>query len=403
MKGGNSLARWPYFAGVGLAVLGALGVQIMRPVGPATFRSTIQTPQLKGPWNLKWPQDPESYLAVIPGGAVGSHGPSRPVPVGSVTKMMTAYLLLKKYPLGRYAQGPDMTITAQDVQQYHQDILTQQSVAKVVAGETLSERKILEGLLVASGNNIAHLAAAWVSGSSPAFTRLMNQEAQKLGLHHTHFVGPSGLNAGNVSTPRDETLLAERMMQIPVFQQIVGMAQITWPHSRKTIENFNYAVGHDGITGVKTGSTVIAGGSFVFSAAKTIGTQHVTIYGAVLGQRGTVRQPSQLQLALQDGESLINQVAAKLEAVSLVRKGQVVGTLEAPWTHPVSVVATRTLSSVLWPGEDVHESVHWKGTTANPSAPWLSIHAGSQHWSIPLKPLSSVPRPTMIYRLTRGM
>jgi D-alanyl-D-alanine carboxypeptidase (penicillin-binding protein 5/6) len=312
---------------------------------------------------------------------------------------MTVYLLLKKYPLGPYASGPSVTITAQDVQEYQRDVASQQSIAMVTQGEKLSERKILEGLLVASGNNIAHIVARWVSGSTPAFTQQMNAEAKTMGMTKTHFVGPSGLNPGNVSTPRDETVLAEKEMAIPVIRDIVAMPQISWPGGNKPIENYNYYVGHDGITGVKTGSTLYAGGCFVFSAPRTVDGQHVTVYGAVLGQQGT-QKVSQLIMALNDGESLINQISSQMKVVPVVTKGEQVAQVQVPWGHSVSMVADKSLAPVMWPGARVHETLHWNGK-ANAGA--LDVTAGSRHWDIPVSLLSPVPKASLVWRLKRGL
>ncbi len=389
------MARWTYWAGAGVVVV-ALAVQMARPVGAASLTTTVKAPSVGSKLQMEWPSGPESYLALSSGGTVGSHGPNQAIPVGSVTKMMTAYLLLQKHPLSYGSQGPMVAVTSHDAAEYRHDLASHQSVAKVRAGEKLSEKKILEGILVASGNNIAHIAADWISGSSKTFTQKMNQEAQKLGMHHTHFVGPSGLNPGSVSTPRDETILAEKAMQNPVFRQIVGMPQVFWGHSGRAIENFNYVVGHDGITGVKTGSTVVAGGCFVFSAPRTVGSHLVTIYGAVLGQAGNPHLP-QLQYALNDGESLINQLSAQMKSVYIVRSGQHVATLKAPWTHPVSLDATKTVSTVLWPGEQVRETVHFSKGKGN-----LLVSAGTQHWSVPVKLSAPLPKPSLVYRLTRG-
>jgi D-alanyl-D-alanine carboxypeptidase (penicillin-binding protein 5/6) len=217
-------------------------------------------------------------------------------------------------------------------------------------------------------------------------------------MHHTHVVGPSGLNPGNVSNPRDETLLAEKAMQIPIFREIVRMPQVSWGRSHRTIDNFNYVVGHDGITGVKTGSTVMAGGCFVFSAPRTVGSHVVTIYGSVLGQAGTAQLP-QLQYALNDGESLINQLSAQLKSVYLIHAGQKVASIQAPWTHQVSLKAEKTVSAVLWPTERVKETVHWQGNNRGR----LVIQAGAENWSVPLKLSSPLPKPSLSYRLTRGL
>lgn len=398
MKGAWSVARWGYLAGIGALVVVAFGVQMVRPVGAARVRTVIEPPTMASSLHMAWPSGAESYLAVSPVGKVGQAGPDQAIPIGSVTKMMTAYLLLKKYPLSVYSSGPSVTITAKDVQEYQQDIKTQQSVAMVTLGEKISERKLLEGLLVASGNNIAHIVARWVAGSTPAFTREMNQEAQAMGMTHTHFVGPSGLNPGNVSTPKDETLFAEQAMTIPVFREIVAMPQISWPGGNQPIENYNYLVGHDGITGVKTGSTLYAGGCFVFSAPRTVDGQPVTIYGAVLGQQGTQSIP-QLQRSLDDGESLINQIAAQLRVDSIVHKGETVAQVDVPWGHSVSLVADKSLSAVVWPGLAVHESLHWSG---GPDGV-LDVNDGRQHWTIPVSLTAPVPKPSLIWRLKRGL
>lgn len=392
------MARWGYLAGIGAVVVVAAGVQVARPVGAVSVKTVLKPPAAASALHMAWPNGAESYLAVSPGGTVGEAGPDQAIPVGSVTKMMTAYLLLKKYPLSVYGSGPSVTITAKDVQEYQQDVKSQQSVAMVTEGEKISERKLLEGLLVASGNNIAHIVARWVSGSSASFTQQMNQQAQAFGLTKTHFVGPSGLNPGNVSTPRDETILAEKAMAIPVFREIVAMPQISWPGGKTAIENFNYLVGHDGITGVKTGSTLYAGGCFVFSAPRTVGGQPVTIYGAVLGQQGT-QTLSQLLISLHDGESLINQLSAQLHTVPVVQKGETVADIEVPWGQSVSLVAGKSLAPILWPGVKIHETLHWAGAQTGT----LEVTAGPRSWEIPVSLSAPVPKPSLTWRIKRGL
>ncbi len=377
----------------------AVGVQIGRPVGAASVKTEIQPPAIASSLHMSWPAGAESYLAVSPEGVVGEAGAQQAIPVGSVTKLMTVYLLLKKYPLGAYASGPSVTITAQDVKEYQQDLATQQSVLMVTQGEKLSERKMLEGLLVASGNNVAHIVGRWVAGSTPAFTKQMNAEAQTLGMTHTHFVGPSGLNPGNVSTPKDETILAEKMMKIPVVREIVAMPQMTVPGGTHPVENYNYLVGHDGITGIKTGSTLYAGGCFVFSAPRTVDGKTVTIYGAVLGQQGT-QTTSQLIMALNDGETLINQISAQMKVVPVVTKGEVVAQVQVPWGQSVDLKTDKSLAPVMWPGTKIHETLHWSGK-ANVGT--LDVTAGTRHWDIPVSLSSPVPKPSLVWRLKRGV
>src|SRR5439155_1632405 len=82
-------------------------------------------------------------------------------------------------------------------------------------------------------------------------------------------------------------------LQIPAFRQIVAMPQVTLPVAGVAY-NVNANIGHDGIVGVKTGSSSQAGGCLAFAAIRTVAGSPVTIVGVVLGVRATAARPSQL-------------------------------------------------------------------------------------------------------------
>ena len=114
----------------------------------------------------------------------------QPVPIASVAKVMTAYLVLKRYPLSGARDGFTITITQTQVQDEARDADENQSGVAVAAGEELTERQLLEGLLVPSGNNIAQLLAAKVAGSEPSFVAEMNAEARALRMVRTSLHRP---------------------------------------------------------------------------------------------------------------------------------------------------------------------------------------------------------------------
>ena len=90
-------------------------------------------------------------------------------------------------------------------------------------GEQLTERQLLEGLLVHSANNFADALAAWDAGSLPAFVDKMNTTAAILGMTGTHFADPSGLDATSESTPADLLRLARWDLASPTFAQIADL------------------------------------------------------------------------------------------------------------------------------------------------------------------------------------
>jgi serine-type D-Ala-D-Ala carboxypeptidase (penicillin-binding protein 5/6) len=227
-----------------------------------------------------WPQQGQAALALGDGQIVASPD-QRPVPIASVAKVMTAYLVLREYPLTGAEDGFTATITPAEVQQETQDLAADQSVVAVRAGEALTERQLLEALLIPSGNNIAQLLATRVAGSETEFVADMNAEAGALGMDHTTYTDPSGWDQGTVSTAADQLLVLRHAMRYPVFRQIASMPSVTLPVAG-ALTNFNPLV--DEGYGGKTGSDSAAGGCLAFFTTVTVGHRRETAAGVVLGQ-----------------------------------------------------------------------------------------------------------------------
>jgi len=217
-------------------------------------------------------------------GSAGRHlhtfGQQRPVPIGSVAKVMTAYVVLRHHPLKSDDDGPKLQVGPADVRDYEGRRSTGQSLLEVQAGDELTERQALEALLIPSANNIADLLADWDAGSIGDFVADMNATARALGLRNTHYVDPSGFEPATVSTAVDQTRLAEHAMRIPALADIVGQRSVRLPRAG-TVRNYNALLGTDGVIGLKTGTTDQAGGNLVFAARDG----RRLIVGAVLGQK----------------------------------------------------------------------------------------------------------------------
>jgi serine-type D-Ala-D-Ala carboxypeptidase (penicillin-binding protein 5/6) len=194
---------------------------------------------------------------------------------------MTAYLTLERYELSGAQKGFTITITPADAQAEAQDAARKQSVVAVRAGEQLTERRLLEALLIPSGNNIAQILAAQVAGSKTRFVAEMNAEARALGMDQTVYTDASGFDPGTVSTAADQLRIFQRAMRFPVFREIVSMPGVTLPVAG-TLTNYDPLIA-EGYAG-KTGSDSAAGGCLAFFTHVTAGGRRLTAVGVVMGQ-----------------------------------------------------------------------------------------------------------------------
>jgi D-alanyl-D-alanine carboxypeptidase (penicillin-binding protein 5/6) len=232
-----------------------------------------------------WPVRGQAALAVGTS-QIESSPDQRPVPIASVAKVMTAYLVLSADPLRGDANGFTMMVTPADVADTAVRRQNGESLVAVRAGEVLTERQALAALLLPSANNVAVMIARHVAGSVGAFVATMNRTARALGMTHTTYTDPSGLDAGTRSTAADQVILARHAMRLPAFAEMVGTSQYELPVAG-TVHSTDSLLGSHGFVGIKTGSDTAAGGCFVFRTRRVIDGHLTYVTGVVLGQRGS--------------------------------------------------------------------------------------------------------------------
>ena len=241
----------------------------------------------------------------------------QPAPIASLAKVMTADLTLARYPLSGAQDGFTITVTEDQAQAEAHG----QSVVSVRAGEQLTERQLLEALLIPSGNNIARMLATGVAGSETRFVAEMNAEAHGLGMNHTIYTDPSGFDPGTISTAADQLRVFQQARRFPVFRQIVSMASVTLPVAG-TLINFNPLIAQ-GYAG-KTGSDSAAGGCLAFSTPVTVGGRRITAVGVVLGQGQGSDTPALLGAAGQAAKQLVDSVTPTI-GMSTMRRARAGG------------------------------------------------------------------------------
>ena len=389
---------------VAVVLAGLAGVQLGRATPPAVLRLTLPNSlvipgQVTG---VPWPARGQARLDVEGLGTIGQSGSGHPIPIGSVAKVMTAYLVLADHPLQPGQPGPALTVTAADVADYRSRIPSHQSLLPVTVGEQLTERQALEALLLPSANNVARMLAVWDAGSADAFVAKMNTTARQLGLTASHYTDPSGFAPTTVSTAADQTALAERALTVPAFASTVGLSTAALPLAG-TVRNYNALLGVDGVFGVKTGSTGEAGGNLVFAAHLAVGRQTVTVVGAVLGQPGAQAR-AELAAAMTASRGLIAAADGIVRSYTLLPP-RPVGVLTGQRGRSVTVRSVASLQVIGWPGRRIAIA-----TKAAPIGP--QVHAGQTVGSVTaldgpgaaaveLHADASLPTPSWWQRLTR--
>ena len=260
-------------------------------------KSTVsKAPAVRAPW---------AELANETTGAdLWSRGSVSEQPMGSITKVMTAYVVIEAGDLNRVITVPS------GIAGY--DKAYGASTAGLVPGEKLTALQLLYALLLPSGCDAAYtLATAYGQGGSRTqFIAQMNATARKLGLTKTHFSDFSGLpdpgEYTTYSTVRDLVSLGRDAMRLPTFRSIVGTRSYRVAaaagHRAHVWNNLNLLLGHyAGATGIKTGFTAAAGDCLLFAATR--GSKE--LIGVVLDS-SSANSPAGMNAAASDATAMLN-------------------------------------------------------------------------------------------------
>jgi D-alanyl-D-alanine carboxypeptidase (penicillin-binding protein 5/6) len=181
------------------------------------------------------------------GDVLTSHAGNRELPIASTTKLMTAYVAMREMPLEKIVRA----------QPYRPEY--GESLMGLRAGGRISVRDLLYGLILRSGNDAAHTLAIAAAGSEQRFVAEMNRYAAALGLSHTHYANPIGLDQkGNYSSALDLMTLTRRLLEEPAFAKIADSrsAELRSVHPQRRIATINeLLLMAPWVTGVKTGHT----------------------------------------------------------------------------------------------------------------------------------------------------
>lgn len=391
---------------VGAAVGTYLPLVLLTPMGPAA--GTVEQPvvEVPGPVSLIAPYAGSSAVSVIgaeqfPGtvGADGiliSGGSTEPRPIASVTKLITALVILEGNPLGAGEPGPTLTFSEADSDLYDEYYVIGATIQPMKAGSKMTLHDALEMMLVVSATNYADAISEWAFGSVRNFRAATQAWLDARGLGNTTIVEPTGVDSGNVSTPSDLISIGKIALENPVIAEIVSARSLDVP-GFAPMANTNTLVGDHGVTGLKTGTSDEAGACLLFSARIGIyGIPPITVVGAVLGgnTRGDV-----------SGEvvRLLDSITDGFHAVPAVARGDVFGTFTTPWGDEAEVVAAKGDTILTWSDMPITATVDIdRVTTADDGdiVGSVTFTGGEETVSVPLELKGSIGEPDAWWRIT---
>ena len=209
-----------------------------------------------------------------------SKNPDERLPEASTTKIMTALVVAENVDADTVVRVPEQ---AQGVEG---------SSVYLRAGEHLTVKELLYGLMLQSGNDCAVALALTVGGSIENFAAMMNEEAKAIGATGTHFTNPHGLtDEDHYTTAYDLYLIYNEAMKEPEFRKIVGTPSYyaeyvdqagetvtqTWKMGNQFLTGDRETPEGVTVTGGKTGTTSAAGYCLIISSQADSGEEYISV------------------------------------------------------------------------------------------------------------------------------
>jgi D-alanyl-D-alanine carboxypeptidase (penicillin-binding protein 5/6) len=284
------------------------------------------------------------------GRVLASHALQRALPIASTTKLMTAYVALHEL-------SPDRIVHAAPY-----DPTYGESLLNLRTGQRVSVRDLLYGLILRSGNDAAYDLARAAAGSEARFVRQMNLRAAALGLSHTHYANPIGLDQkGNYSSALDLATLTRRLLRMPEFARIAASrsARLESLRPPRRIATINELLRlRPWVTGVKTGHTFGAGYVLV-GAGRRKGVELVSV---VTGA------PTE-EACYDDSLRLLESGFDRYHRHLPVRAGQDMADASIRYTGgTLPLRAARPVAAGIFRGQRIEVDVHAPGEVEGPIA-----------------------------------
>lgn len=370
--------------------------------------TTTRTPSVVAPAPAAVPMPSQGSAAIAVAGAEVYLGPDAAntwltsgtgdaVPIASLTKLVTALVILQRHPLsGPEDAGPTITFDKAASDLYDQYYVQGATIAAMPAGSRMSLRDALTAMLVPSASNYADAVSTWAFGSRGAFLGATRAWLAEHGLNSTRIVEPTGIDRRNVSTPADLLALGKIAAADPVVAHIASLRTAVIGEGR-TVSTTNTLLGVDGITGLKTGNLGAGSYSLLYTASVDVGI------GAPLAVTGVVLGGLSRESVAADVRATLAGLRAGFHAVPVAQAGDEVGTITTSWGASARLVIAEPASVLTWADTPVtvsmqtSEPVDYHDGEVVGTITWT---AGPNTASSPIAVSGALEPPTEWWRLT---
>ncbi|MGV8851368.1 MAG: D-alanyl-D-alanine carboxypeptidase family protein [Rhodoglobus sp.] len=382
--------------GVVLATAFYLPLTLLAPLGEISASAIAPAvPELAKP-DIVFPAYGASAIAATDRTGVLAHaGSDEALPIASITKIITALVVLDAKPLAADEAGPTITFGQADLDYYYAQQAQYGLVWPVSNGQQLSQRDVMNVTLLASANNYAQSLALWAYGSEEAFVAAAETWLSAHGLDSTTLTEASGIQRSNTSTALELTEIARLAVATPVIAAIVSTPSVDVP-GLGTVNNRNQLLGIDGVDGIKTGTLLDDYACLLFSTDVTIGGESKTFVGVVLGG------PDHPTIA-EAIRSLIVDATEGYTEVTLASDGEAFAEYDTPWGDDANAVAADTITRLVWGEDQITMTVDAdpvRLANAGASAGVVDVHIGTDTFEIPLEFSDKIADPGAWWRLT---
>ncbi|MCW3491943.1 D-alanyl-D-alanine carboxypeptidase family protein [Microbacterium sp. SSM24] len=389
------------------AIGGYSGWALTAPVDPPAAASDPPPVPSPGAVDFAVPETGAAALSVAGGaeylgaeaeGIWLSSGSNDPRPLASLTKLITALVVLDAHPLAAADDpGPMITFGKRDHDLYDKYYVMGSTIAAMPTGTRMSLHDAISAMLVPSASNYAEAVSTWAFGSTWGFRSAAQSWLEKHGLAGTTIVEPTGNDPGNLSTPSDLIAIGKLAAAQPAVASIVSKESVSIPGAG-AVYNTNAVLGSGGITGLKTGNLGPGTYNLLYSALVEVGLdQPLTVIGVILG--GPSREwTNQSALLLLDSLR-----AGFHNGVPLAAQGDEIGALTTPWGSSAKLVVGEDAAIFTWSDTPIEVELDLKtpkGYIDGEEVGTITWSAGPNTVTAPVVVEGSIRPPDAWWRLT---
>ena len=315
--------------------------------------------------------------------------------IASISKVITALVVLDAHPIADGDVGPTLTFSKADHDLYDQYYVQDAAVAEMPTGSTMSLRDALATMLIPSASNYADAVSTWAFGSRSAFLSATDDYLAREGLTGTT-LEPTGISPRNVSTPTDLLRIGQLAAANSTIRAIAATPDITLPGPGH-LTNTNTLLGEGGVTGLKTGNLGEGTFSLLFTATLDGGIgEPLAVTGVTLGGQSRASQDAAVL-------GLLDSIRAGFRDVPLVSAETLVGSYTTAWGATAQLVVADAASLRTWSdtpimiATDITNPTEYRDGEQVGSVTWT---AGPAHTTAALRVRGTIEPPTDWWRLT---